>query len=102
AAADTLRQVTAAGVGGRPVGVRTVRDALLDHLAVVVEAPAGRIGVPLRVVQAVVRMGFLGDGDDPVRVRRSGRWVGLAARFGTAWLPPTDPLTLRPVPRRPG
>jgi hypothetical protein len=98
AAAGTLREVTETGLDGRPVGVRVLREALLDHVAIVVEADAGRFDVPQRLVQAVVRMGFLGAGESPVRVLRSDRWVGLAARYGTAWLPPPPgPLTVRPA-----
>lgn len=104
AAAGTLREVTTHGLQGRPVGVRMLREALLDHVPIVVEAQesADRVEVPQRLVQAVVRMGFLGDrgaqDDAPVRVRRAGRWVGLAARHGGAWLPPpAGPLTVRPV-----
>lgn len=100
AAARTLREVTTVGLAGRPVGVRMVREALLDHVAIVVEAPTGRVEVPQRLVQGVIRMGFLGRVTDPgtvVRVRRSQRWVGLAARYGTGWLPPPPgPLTVRP------
>jgi hypothetical protein len=60
----------------------------------------GRLEIPQRLVQAVVRMGFLGSGDVPVRVRSAQRWVGLAARYGTAWLPPAG-LAVRPArPRR--
>jgi hypothetical protein len=103
AAAGTLREVTATGLAGRPVGVRMLREALLDHVAIVVETGAGRFEVPQRLVQAVVRMGFLGATEEPagepVRVRRAYRWVGLAARYGTAWLPPPPgPLTVRPAP----
>lgn len=100
AAAGTLREVTTAGLAGRPVGVRVVREALLDHVAIVVEtATTPRLEVPQRLVQAVVRMGFLGPPGtpDPVRVRRAGTWVGLAARYGTAWLPRPGALTLRPA-----
>jgi hypothetical protein len=100
AAAGTLREVTAAGLQGRPVGVRMLREALLDHVAIVVDCPSGRIDVPQRLVQAVLQMGFLGSRDaaeQPVRVRRAGRWTGLAARYGTAWLPPPAGLGLRPV-----
>jgi hypothetical protein len=98
AAAGTLREVTAAGLDGRRVGARVLREALLDHVAVVVETDGGvRVEVPQRLVQAVVRMGFLGRSEVPVRVRLADRWVGLAARYGTAWLPPPDPLRLRPV-----
>jgi hypothetical protein len=51
-------------------------------------------------------MGFLGrvtDTSSQVRVRRADRWVALAARYGTGWLPPPPgPLTVRPVRRGPG
>jgi hypothetical protein len=106
AAAGTLRTAVAA----RRVGERMVRDALLDHVAIVVTAPqgagpdspaAGRVEVPQRLVQAVVRMGFLGarEGyeDEPVQVRIAGRWVGLAAPYGTAWLRPVNEFSVRPV-----
>jgi hypothetical protein len=108
AAAGTLREVTESGLAGRPVGVRLLREALLDHIAIVVEneAGAGRVEVPQRLVQAVVRMGFLGRpadadlGDVSVRVLRSARWVGLAARYGTGWLPPpVGQLAVRPIRR---
>jgi hypothetical protein len=134
AAEGTVRTAARTGAGGRPVGERAVRDALLDHIAIRVtpdppsdsgrktqaggqgsgrdalaggegsgrDAPAGGEGtvdVPQRLVQAVVRMGFLGR--DPaagqVRVLRAGAWVGLAAPYGTAWLPPAGGLIL---PRR--
>jgi hypothetical protein len=100
AAATTLRAAVTGGVGGRAVGERVLREALLDHVPVVVVTDHGeRVEVTQRMVQAVVRMGFLGpatadagrvggavarpDGD--VEVRVAGRWVGLAAPFGTAW-----------------
>lgn len=130
AAAGTLREVTRTGLRGRAVGARRLREALLDHVAIVVEPAAGTgagtrpIDVPQRLVQATVRMGFLGDGGTgegsnagdgsgrrggderdgvPVRVRVTGGWVGLAAYYGTAWLPPAGPLGMRPVqPMRPG
>jgi hypothetical protein len=103
AAAGTLREIAQTGLGGRAVGVRVVREALLDHVAIAVETEAGEpVEVSQRLVQAVVRMGFLGPeagAEDPVRVRLAGRWVGLAARYGTAWLPPRlGPLTVRPAP----
>ncbi len=61
AASETLRTAAEKGVGGRAVGERVVRDALLDHVAIVVTAADGeRVEVPQRLVQAVVRMGFLG------------------------------------------
>lgn len=102
AAAGTLRQASQGGLG-RPVGTRILREALLDHIpVVVVNADGDRIEVPQRLVQAVVRMGFLGPADAVVSVCRAGRWVGLAARYGDAWLPPVGgPLGVRPVAHRP-
>ena len=98
AAAATLRQVSQDGLKGRPMRARMLREALLDHVPVVVEADGQRVDVPQRLVQAVVRMVFLGRTDTPVQVRCSRRWVGLAAQFGTAWLPPpSGPLSVRPI-----
>lgn len=37
AAAGTLRQVIETGLAGRPVGSRVVREALLDHVAIMVD-----------------------------------------------------------------
>lgn len=97
AAAGTLHTVSHEGLHGRAVGSRVVRDALLDHVPITVQSPdAAPVHVPQRLVQAVVRMGFLGA--ETVGVRRAGDWVGLVARYGTAWLPPAGgPLTLRPT-----
>jgi hypothetical protein len=97
AAAATVRDALASGVGGRAVGDRMVRDALLDHVPIVVIDGAHRVAVPQRLVQAVVRMGFLpasgsassahspGPAGETVEVRRAGPWVGLAAAYGQAW-----------------
>jgi len=96
AAAGTLRAVAARGVDGRAVGQRTVRDALLDHVAIVVTGDLGpgaldRIEVSQRLVQAVARMGFTGGDEiaDEVRVPLclAGAWIGLIAPYGVAWLP---------------
>jgi hypothetical protein len=112
AAAGTVRAAAHGGVGGRPVGDRVVRDALLDHVAIRVTpdltGDAGRdaVDVPQRLVQAVIRMGFLGGAPDTgvVRVLRAGGaagggasgryWVGLAAPYGTAWLRPAGGLVV--------
>src|SRR5688572_25399161 len=71
AAADTARTALGSGVGGRAVGSRRVRDALLDHVPIVVEAGAERVEVPQRLVQAVVRMSFVKP-EGRVVVRRAG------------------------------
>ncbi len=100
AAADTLREVATGGLSGRAVGVRVVREALLDHVAIVVESAGSPIEVPQRLVQGLLQMGFLGQpaAEEPaVQVRCGARWVGLAARYGTAWLPPASRLAVRPV-----
>ncbi len=105
AAAGTLREVSAGGLAGRAVGQRVVRDALLDHVALVVTpATGGPVEVSQRVVQAVLRMGFLGpagvDGPDP-RVCTSGQWVGISAPYGVAWLQRVKELTVMPIASHP-
>ncbi|MEU8235125.1 hypothetical protein AB0C12_36505 [Actinoplanes sp. NPDC048967] len=101
AAAGTLRAVTAGGLAGRAVGQRAVRDALLDHVALVVTRPDGEpVEVSQRLVQAVTRMGFLGPTDkqtSAARVCVAGRWVGLSAPYGVAWLQPVQVLTVMPI-----
>ncbi|GAA4706497.1 hypothetical protein [Phytohabitans rumicis] len=104
AAAGTLRAASEHGVGGRPVGERAVRDALLDHVAIVVTTGGMRVEVPQRLVQGVARMGFLGRSDqaegETVRVQTVGRWVGLAAPYGVAWLLPVSQFAVRPAVAR--
>lgn len=101
AAAGTLREVTAGGLAGRAVGQRVVRDALLDHVALVVTPDgAGPVEVPQRLVQATSRMGFLGPAEEDgpyARVCVAGRWVGLSAPYGVAWLQPVKELTVMPI-----
>lgn len=105
AAERAVRAAAAGGVAGRAVGERAVRDALLDHEAIVVESMSGstldRIAVPQRLVQAVLRMGFLGSRDDSpqssVRVLAVGRFVGLAAEYGIAWYQKSAGLVVRAI-----
>ncbi|HEX5200929.1 MAG TPA: hypothetical protein VFW27_13440 [Actinoplanes sp.] len=105
AAAGTLREVSAGGLAGRAVGSRAVRDALLDHVALVVTPSAGEpVEVSQRLVQAISRMGFLGPGGAGVpdtRVRIAGRWVGLSAPYGVAWLQTVSKLTVMPIGSHP-
>jgi hypothetical protein len=104
AAAGTLREVTGGGLG-RAVGQRMVRDALLDHVALVITpAEEEPIEVPQRLVQAASQMGFLGppDVDAPdSRVYLAGRWVGLSAPYGVAWLQRVNKLTVMPISAHP-
>ncbi|WP_306208737.1 serine/threonine-protein kinase [Actinoplanes sp. RD1] len=101
AAAGTLREVSAGGLAGRSVGQRAVRDALLDHVALVVTPPGGDpVPVSQRLVQAISRMGFLGPAGSEApsaRVCVAGRWVGISAPYGVAWLQPVQELTVMPV-----
>jgi len=105
AAAGTLREVTTGGLAGRSVGQRAVRDALLDHVALVVTPAGGEpVEVPQRLVQAVSRMGFLGRADVDsahARVCVSGRWVGISAPYGVAWLQSVKKLTVIPIGSHP-
>lgn len=83
AAAQALR-----AVGG--TADRGVRETLLDHVPIVVEASGQRVEVVQRLVQAVLRMGFLGAQTPlvpgaPVAVRVAPGWVAMAAGYGTAW-----------------
>jgi hypothetical protein len=100
AASTTLRTAVSGGVGGRPVGERAVRDALLDHVPIVVTSEDGdRVEVSQRLVQAIARMGFLGRsdmtlGEDAVAVRVASAWVGLAAPYGSSWYRPISPLRM--------
>lgn len=108
AAAGTLRTASTEGVGGRAVGQRALRDALLDHVAILVTDGESRVEVPQRLIQAVVRMGFLGRSGPAagevvpvyvgeVRVQAIGRWIGLAAPYGVAWLLPVSQFAVRPA-----
>jgi hypothetical protein len=106
-AADALRAASTEGVAGRAVGERQLRDALLDHVAIEVTEEAGGSDAPVqvsqRLVQAVVRMGFLGRPDqateERVLVRAAGRWVGLSGSYGSAWLPRDKQLVIHPGPQ---
>ncbi|HWB37057.1 MAG TPA: hypothetical protein VHA75_13635 [Rugosimonospora sp.] len=104
AAEQTLRTVAGGGLSGRAVGQRAVRDALLDHVPLTVETRGRTVGVPQRLVQAVVRMGFLGSSpsvDSTVAVRVLPGWVGLAASYGTGWWHRVSRLPVRPVGQAP-
>jgi hypothetical protein len=107
AASRTLRTAAAEGVAGRAVGERVVRDALLDHVSIVVTTDDGQqVEVPQRLVQAVARMGFLGRvthaadsathtfSEPSVTVRLAIGWIGIDALHGSAWYRPISPLRL--------
>ena len=102
AAEATLRSAATGGVGGRAVGERALRDALLDHVPIVVtDVDGDRVEIPQRLVQGIVRMGFLApfiditDGHDLVTVRVASGWISLGAAFGSAWFHRRSPFRLR-------
>jgi hypothetical protein len=99
AAAETLRTAETVGVGGRAVGQRVLRDALLDHAVIRgnSDVDGSVFEISQRLVQAVVRMGFVGPDGSAVTVVTSGRWTGLAAAYGIAWHRAAGPLTVRPI-----
>lgn len=110
AAAATVRAAESGGLNGRAVGSRILRDALLDHVPIVVDAADGsQVAVSQRLIQGLTRMDFVprtaavrgdgdGDGDGTVVVRVTGGWVGLAGAYGTAWYRPAGgPMALRPL-----
>jgi hypothetical protein len=113
AAAGTLRAASEHGVAGRAVGQRALRDALLDHVAVLVtpdNPPGPPVEVSQRLVQGLIRRGFLGTADRPagapaeagaVQVRVAGRWVGLVGPYGAAWLQKATDLAVTPLATRP-
>jgi hypothetical protein len=90
AAADTLR------AGRGRVGDRMLRDALLDHVPIVVSTGDERIPIRQGLIQAVLRMAFMGtDGQDQITVRIAGTWVGLAAEHGSVWLQNSPSLAIQ-------
>jgi hypothetical protein len=99
AAAQALRDVGATGLPGRAVGQRVLREALLDHVVVrgVSDVDGTPFAVSQRLVQGLVRMGFLGTAD--VTVITVGTWTGLAGAYGTAWLRPPV-LSVQPIRSR--
>ena len=106
AASRTLREASHHGVGGRSVGERVIRDALLDHIPIIVTGYDGeQVDVPQRLVQAVARMGFLGHvsadpsasvtfGDNLVTVRLAAGGIGFDASYGCAWYRPSSSMRM--------
>jgi hypothetical protein len=99
---DVIRALVRAGrdaLRAVPAGsAAAAGESLLDHESLTVSG-AGRTAVlPLRVVSALTRMGFLG-GDpaaDAVVVSATGGWTRLAAPFGSAYQRTVPTLGLSP------
>jgi hypothetical protein len=80
-----------------PAGAATAAgESLLDHESLTVTG-AGRTAVlPLRVLGSLTRMGFLGDGGEPVVVSVAAGWTRLAGAYGSAYQHTAPGLTLGP------
>ena len=61
-----------------------VADALLDTVVLTVSDEARSVGVTLRALSALTRMGFL-PRDSHAAVDVSGRWVRVAAAYGSVY-----------------
>jgi hypothetical protein len=87
---DALRAVPA-GAAAAAVG-----ESLLDHESLTVSG-AGRTAVlPLRVLGSLTRMGFVGDGVEPVVVSVAAGWTRLAGAYGSAYQHTVPGLALSP------
>lgn len=92
AGAATLRAVPAGAAA-------SAGEVLLDHEALTVIGAGRTAAVPLRVLTALTRMGFLGGGGrgpDVVLVSAAGGWVRVAAAYGSAYRHTAPGLDLRP------
>jgi hypothetical protein len=81
------------GVPGAPPHAQ-VADALLDSVVLTVEHGDARAEVTLRALSAVTRMGFLQRGG-ALHVDLAGRWIRLAAAYGSVYLERPGGLQLR-------
>jgi hypothetical protein len=94
AGAATLKSMGAREAAG-------LSESLLDHEALTVAGAGRTVVLPLRVLSAAWRMGFLGDNahavaDEAVVVSATGSWARLAAPFGSAYHQVTQGLLVRP------
>ncbi len=88
--ADAFRAAALSADPGR------VGEALLDHESLTVSDGDTTVAVPLRVLQALARMGFLRpDGD--VVVAASPAWLRCDAAYGSAYRRRTGGLSLSPA-----
>lgn len=88
---DVVRDLVRAGreaLRAVPAGApASAGESLLDHESLTVSGAGRTAAVPLRVLSALTRMGFLG-ADRPagdVVVSATGGWVRLAAAYGSAY-----------------
>ncbi|MFG1921486.1 hypothetical protein [Cryptosporangium sp. NPDC048952] len=83
--ADVVRNLITAGQKAfRAAGTQAAGESLLDHETLRVSTPGSpEVAVTFRLLLALARMAFLGDG--PVGVSSCGPWVRLTAEHGTVY-----------------
>jgi hypothetical protein len=97
---DVVRRLVRAGreaLRAVPAGAAAAAgESLLDHESLTVTG-AGRTAVlPLRVLGSLTRMGFLGEGAEPVVVSVAAGWTRLAGAYGSAYQHTAPGLALSP------
>ena len=86
---DALRAV--------PAGAATAAgESLLDHECLTVTGAGRTAALPLRVLGSLTRMGFAGDGGEPVVVSVAAGWTRLAGAYGSAYQHTARGLALSP------
>ncbi len=86
---DALRAVPAGAAAA-------AGESLLDHESLRVTGAGRTAALPLRVLGSLTRMGFLGDGGEPVVVSVAAGWTRLAGAYGSAYQHRAPGLALSP------
>jgi hypothetical protein len=86
---DALRAVPAGAAAA-------AGESLLDHESLTVTGAGRTTALPLRVLGSLTRMGFLGDGGEPVVVSVAAGWTRLAGAYGSAYQHTVPGLALSP------
>ena len=86
---DALRAVPAGAAAA-------AGESLLDHESLTVTGAGRTAALPLRVLGSLTRMGFLGDGGEPVVVSVAAGWTRLAGAYGSAYQHTVPGLALSP------
>jgi hypothetical protein len=86
---DALRAVPAGAAA-------TAGESLLDHESLTVSGAGRTAALPLRVLGSLTRMGFVGNGGEPVVVSAAAGWIRLAGAYGSAYQHAARGLALSP------
>ncbi len=71
-------------------------ESLLDHESLTVTGAGRTVALPLRVLGSLTRMGFVGDGAEPVVVSVAPGWTRMAGAYGSAYQHTVPGLALNP------